>query len=175
MKKKIKIFINILLFVVSFFISLFIIKTNSKVQLLPIFSDEFTINFLGAILAIGITIITFVFSSFDKIRNSLINVKIDTKQYNDINININQIFTALKEDLMAIFVFLTISFIVIILRDSNIPIIKWNWGYVSKSHFVSSIKLSMILLSFVGIFDIIYSLFALMRASEELSIKENKK
>jgi Na+/melibiose symporter-like transporter len=131
-------------------------------------SDDFLLNFIGFLLGIGITIVTFIYSTFDKFRDSLIRLNIDKSKVDKASLQLKKCFNAIKKDLLTVFVIFLLCIFIIIFKNCNIPYIEWKSSFLSKNEFVHWMKLSMLFFTLIGVFDIMYSLFTLMKAEEEM-------
>lgn len=155
-------------FIVFFIISIFLVTLNKKMYTLPILEDQFLINFVGAILALSVAIITLLYSIIDKVRESIIEFHFQDTKTN----RIPHLLKELKEDTLFIFYILVILFIISILNKCDIPIVKWNFTIISKNNFIALIKLFLISLTLFSLRDIIKTLFTIITLSNYLSEHE---
>ncbi len=128
-----------------------------------IVDDEFVLTFLGIFSGLSITIVTFLYSNIESIRNSL---KSKAEKFNEIDYGISQIFTELKQDTIVTLGSLIISFFTIILKDCKFRFIEISATFITKSQLVSIIEIYMFLITFLAIFDLFISLFNLIKISQ---------
>ncbi len=163
--------IAMVIILVFFTVSVLIVESNPGIQQSKIINDEFMLNFLGLFLGVSVAIVTFLFSSVDKIRESIIKAGFDGAAKKQTETTINNLIEELKQDSMAIFVFLVLFFGTILLKDIDVPYLKiaiWD-----KSSILSSIKLTLVFLTLFSIYDIISSTFLLMKVSHKLDITDD--
>jgi hypothetical protein len=172
--KAFKMLFKVACFLLPILLSYIIIKNNKTISELTILSDEFMINFLGAVLGLGITILALIFSSIDKLRVEI--SKLNNATSNPVNIESNEkrLFKSLKEDTFTILYFFIGAFLLSILKGLDIPILAWQLNILTKIEFILMLKLYLMMLTFILIGDIIASLFGLLQANEELVKRGNK-
>lgn len=163
MKKLIK---KILPFIICFYISFKIVNISPNISNSLLISDDFLLRFLGNFLAFSIATIAFLFTSSDKIRESLIKTNQSNEIIDKIQNNICNLFNELKKDIFAIFYFCIIIIILIII--SNIDIRYPSYFAINKELLINSCKLTLVILTFLLIFDILYSLFGIVNAVMDL-------
>lgn len=179
--KRIKIMIknNIILIVItllSFNISLLIYKNNPlRVADLKILDDQFVINFILIVLGFTVTLITIMYSTFDKVRQQLVEIFkniIDESDLEDMQLTMFKIFKNLKEDTLLILFYLVVEVFMSIYVIIDIPFIKWQLNSISKLDMILLTKLTIILLTLYALSDIIVSIFKLIQISLSIDIKK---
>lgn len=157
-------------------LSIMIIKINSTIAngTAAFIKDDFVLNFVGVFLGLAVAVITLLYSNVEKIRESLYKTISDDKVIVDLEMKITEIFKELKHNTIFIFVSLITSFFLIMLRDADIPFVKWNIKNISKIEFFYSLEIVAVLLTFLALLDIIGTLFKLSDASKSFEfIKRN--
>lgn len=171
--KLLNLFIPIVIFIISFVFSIFIVRTNTSINSLIILSDDFILKYIGSFFAFFIATISFLYSSSGKLHESLLVNNIEENIRDKIKNNIRELIIEIKSDIMIILYLLFINFFVIIIRNCDIPYIQWP-AYLSfsKSEVISCIKLTTIFLTLFAIYDVTYSLFRIIFAHDHLSNKQ---
>lgn len=160
-------------FLIPFVLCFVIININKSISNNLILNDDFLLNFLGVILGLGITIITFIYTSVGKVRESILRLNINKDKADDILTNVQKVISELKQDLKFIFFLFFISFIIAILKEANIPFIKYNITIISKCELIALVKLYILSLAFLSIFDIVTTLFSMLNVNENITNKKN--
>lgn len=137
-------------------LSLFFCTYNTRLNEVGILNDEIIISLLSGLLVLSIAIITLIYTLIERIRAKLRDNK-------NIGLILDNLFSALKKDTWAIFVFLTITVLIILFRDTDIPKIMWSNALpFTKNNFIFFVKMFVTFLSLSAIADIILTLFALL-------------
>jgi magnesium-transporting ATPase (P-type) len=154
--------------IITWIFSVIIVKMNPNIAngTSAIIKDDFVLGFIGGFLGLAIAVITFLYSNVEKIRDSLYKTISDNIIIDTLETRIDTIFKELKHDTIFIFFCLIISFFAILIRDIDLPVLKWSFKGVSKTEFLYSVEISVILLMLFSLFDIIGSLFKLSDASK---------
>jgi hypothetical protein len=156
-------------FIIPFVLCVYIFEINKEISRSNILSDEYMLNFIGVILGLGITIITYIYTSIAGFKELIYNLEIDSNKTNEIILKVQTVLQKLKEDLIFVFYLFFFSFVIAITKNADIPFVKWNNTYFGKFEFVIIVKLYIFFLTFIAIFDIIMSLFSLLKANEEVT------
>ncbi|TDF91712.1 hypothetical protein [Paenibacillus piri] len=138
-KKTTRLFIIIL---ISAGVSLFFCTYNNKLDKINILNDDIIVNLLSGLLALSIAVITLIYTLLDKIREKL-------KKFNneEIDKKVAALFKSLQNDTWAILIFLVTIIVVILLRDTDVP------------------------LAFFAIADIVSTLFSLLNTLSKIPTK----
>lgn len=147
-----------IIFFVSIIIPIIFVTFNIDLSNILILEDEFLITFIGALLALGITLIALLYSILDKIAQILINANKYETLYPKVNSSINE----LKQDIFLVFYLLVILFFISFLSSINIPKLSFPSFLISRSQFYQSIKFSILLLSLFSTNDVIKAIFSLL-------------
>lgn len=165
-------FNSIIPFIFSIIISLGIIKVNKDAYNLKILEDQFLANFIGALLALSIAIVTLLYSVIDKVRESMIKSYTTSEKLNNNDMKIKKLLIELKQDTTLIFYILVSIFFISIFANCDIPFISWKITAFSKNSFISFLKIFLMSLTFFSLYDIIGTLFALINIADVLSTKK---
>ena len=165
MNKKITEYFTILIPVIcSFLIALLIVKGNS-INNVILFDNSFVVNIIVVILGFTVTIITFLYTGYEK----LIDV---FKSYNvsETENKVSGISDEIKENVYCIFVILIIILALISFEQVDIPLIvypdKWS---LSKIELFATLKLTVFIIVFYAFGDILRSI---MRMLDIISYKK---
>lgn len=150
--------ITSLIFIGSFIISLAIVKSNSLgIKQLSIFEDGFIINAIIVILGFTVTIITFIYTGYERILKILYENELDEGRK-----MIVEISKEVKSDIYFIFRVLIIIIFAICIRNVDIPYLRWYFSCISKIEFIEIIKVDGLLLSFYSLWDLIKAVMKLI-------------
>ena len=131
-----------------------------------IMHDDFILSFLGVLAGFAIAIITFLFANLDQIRKSILaNPKLNEHTKANVRRSITYIYSELKQDTLCMVIFLPVCLLLIIVRDC--PEITFKINNISNYQIISSIELSILLLTFIALLDIVISLFNLAKVSNQ--------
>ncbi|QZY56651.1 hypothetical protein [Crassaminicella profunda] len=172
--KMIKGIYSIVPIIIVFIASYFLVHNNLYTIIdTNILEDTFVLNFIGIFFGFAITSLALIYSSYEKIANTIV----DAVQQNDEDSNyeedIFELLNELKEDVIAIFYCILIAFILILLRNIDIPIVKFPMKIISKDELILISKLSFVLLTLYAMYDLTQTIFDLIKISYQLS-KRNK-
>ncbi|APU60744.1 MULTISPECIES: hypothetical protein [Clostridium] len=169
--------ISLIITLIFFSVSLLIYKNNPlQISELKILDDEFVINFILIVLGFTVSFITILYSTFEKLRQQLVEIFkniISETELKDMELIMFNIFKQLKEDILFIFRYLVDVVFIIIWRNIDIPYIKWNFNYISKLDIILLIKLTIIFLTLLALYDIIKSIFKLIEVSLNADVKKS--
>jgi hypothetical protein len=155
---------------ISISISFFILKTNDQILKLKILEDDYILNMIGVLMGLSIAIVTFLFTAIEKVKSTLLEYQITKNQAKEIDLTINNLFSAIMKDTIVIFIFFVVLLYIILTRGIDIPILKIPYFLnISKEEFVILVKLTLMNLSLFSLFDIIISLFGIMNGFHVLS------
>jgi|HigsolmetaAR206D_1030411.scaffolds.fasta_scaffold00003_79 hypothetical protein len=121
---------------------------NYNIEKVNIVSDDFVIKLLGALLALSITIITLVYTLIKKIHERIA----DHPNKNNIKKTTNSLFSTLKKDVWAVFVFLIT---VVLLRNADVYL-------TLKTNALTFVKITVLFSSFFAVADIILCFLVLL-------------
>jgi hypothetical protein len=164
-----QLFSFLLMFGFSFGASLFFCSYNEKLDKVNILNDDIIVNLLSGLLALAIATITLIYTTIEKIRDK----SPSSAHEGAIDSVIQRLFEALKKDTWTIFSFLIIVIFIILIRDTDVPYVKWQFSF-SKITFVFFCKLLIEFLCFFAIADIVLTLFALISNLNTVKRKSDK-
>lgn len=166
MKKKVRKinnnFVKIaLVFIISSLIFLFLIPNKS----FKLVQDDFLVTFLGVILSLIITIITFIYSSLGKISDLLDKCIKDSNDQTKEKVHnlLNASFNELIEDMEFMFYIYIGILLIIILGQLDLPHISWQLTFISKQHLLSTIKFGLLINALFAVSDCFMTLKNLMK------------
>jgi len=169
--------ISPLIIIIVFFISLILVLNSPSLSngTATIIRDDFVLSFLGIFSSLAIAIITFLYSNIERIRESVVENK-NIKDKGTFENKTLAIFKELQHDTIFIFFSLVGCFLLILLRNIDFSLIRISMIFISKIQLIASLELSLILLTFVSVIDIIGSLFNLVEISSLVTkhSEENK-
>ncbi len=143
-------------FLLSIIFSTGIIIADPFQEGLVFLENSFLINFLGVLLGVSITLVTFIYSVVNRILDK-------TKYKNKESQTVFKLFNELKDNTVLIFWFLSIVLILAVWSTIDIPNIKLvKLIGVDKGIVIIWIKLNIVILSMVAIKDTIGTLFTLI-------------
>lgn len=159
MKKRTKgLFIVIGFFALGFLLVHFFF-INSDILLLD---NEFLITFVGVVLGISATIVTFIFSSTEKIQKIISNLSQEKDRTDKINKIFKASYTELIEDSHFIFIIFILLVICVLFSGINIPYFSFP-AFMPKSQFLDSIKIGLFLNCIFSISDLFFSLSNILK------------
>lgn len=159
MRKQIKNLILIgFLFTVGFLLAYFLFKDTDAL----ILDNEFLITFVGVVLGISATIITFIYSSSDKIWKVISNTFHDDEPKEKAHQKFKLGYAELVEDSSFIFIIFILLIICIISYAIDIPYISFP-NFLPKSRVLNSIKMGLFLNCLAAICDLFFSLSNILR------------
>ena len=156
MKKRTKGLLLITVFFALGFLLVHFFFTNSDALLLD---NEFLITFVGVVLGISATIVTFIFSSTEKIQKVISNLSHEKNRTDKINRIFKTAYAELIEDSSFIFILLIIC---VLFSAIDIPYISFP-AFMPKSQFLDSIKIGLFLNCIFSISDLFFSLSNILR------------
>ncbi|MEG1669240.1 hypothetical protein [Chryseobacterium sp.] len=135
---------------------------SKSTSLLPV-QNEFLITFVGVVLGMATTIVTFIFSSVDKIWNIIdINNTTDSLKCDKLKTQFKKGYRELIEDSKFIFIIFIILFILAFWENIDIPYIALE-NVITKVNLIYYIKIGLFLNSIVAIKDLFFSLINLLK------------
>lgn len=150
--------ITTLIFIGNFIISLVIVKSNSLgMTQISIFEDVFIINLIIVILGFALTIVTFIYTGYERILKILYDNRIEEGKNMIIEIS-----KEIKSDIYFIFRVLIIIIFAICIRNVDIPYLQWWFSFISKIEFVEIVKVDGLLLSLYSLWDLIKAVMKLI-------------
>ena len=141
MKKRTKGLLLITVFFALGFLLVHFFFTNSDALLLD---NEFLITFVGVVLGISATIVTFIFSSTEKIQKVISNLSHEKNRTDKINKIFKTAYAELIEDSSFIFIIFILLIICVLFSAIDIPYISFP-AFMLKSQFLDSIKIGLFL------------------------------
>lgn len=163
-------------FVFGMLFSILIIKFHSNSSDILITNSKYIINFLFTILALSVAIITLLYSTIDKIRNTIIKIDIlKDEEISEIEMIIKEVFDELRDDTYFILYSLIFILILILIEGCDIPFVSWSSIIpISRVEFVLALKMTILFLNILALVDIIHSLFSIIKASNKISHTNQK-
>ena len=131
MKKRTKGLLLITVFFALGFLLVHFSFTNSDALLLD---NEFLITFVGVVLGISATIVTFIFSSTEKIQKVISNLSHEKNRTDKINRIFKTSYAELIEDSSFIFIIFILLIICVLFSAIDIPYISFP-AFMPKSQF----------------------------------------
>ncbi len=169
MKSKIWNVIRILLlFFIGAVLSHFLCGNESKL----IIDNEFLVTFVGVILGIAATIITFIFSSTDKIWSIINNTYSDKIKAESIQVKFKYSYKELVEDSNYIFIIFLIVLVCMIWSYIDIPFITFP-RQLLKSDFLNAIKMGAFLNCIVATCDLFFSFANILKLALYEKLEKN--
>ncbi|GBD86691.1 hypothetical protein BMS3Abin03_00612 [bacterium BMS3Abin03] len=164
-KNKLSTVYILIIFIVLFISSCLLIKyTNINIKVIS--DNPFLFTYLGIFLGFALTIFTFIVSMVDKIKEAIENDRSKTReQKEDTESNILSFYSEIKDDIFLIFYFFVIVTILSLFENIDIPLIKLDQFFLSKTQLIDSIKLGMFILSLYAIYDLTSSAFKISEAT----------
>ena len=159
MKKRTKGLLLITVFFALGFLLVHFFFTNSDALLLD---NEFLITFVGVVLGISATIVTFIFSSTEKIQKVISNLSHEKNRTDKINKIFKTAYAELIEDSSFIFIIFILLIICVLFSAIDIPYISFP-AFMPKSQFLYSIKIGLFLNCIFSISDLFFSLSNILR------------
>ena len=159
MKKRTKGLLLITVFFALGFLLVHFFFTNSDALLLD---NEFLITFVGVVLGISATIVTFIFSSTEKIQKVISNLSHEKNRTDKINRIFKTAYAELIEDSSFIFIIFILLIICVLFSAIDIPYISFP-AFMQKSQFLDSIKIGLFLNCIFSISDLFFSLSNILR------------
>ena len=159
MKKRTKGLLLITVFFALGFLLVHFFFTNSDALLLD---NEFLITFVGVVLGISATIVTFIFSSTEKIQKVISNLSHEKNRTDKINKIFKTAYAELIEDSSFIFIIFILLIICVLFSAIDIPYISFP-AFMPKSQFLDSIKIGLFLNCIFSIGDLFFSLSNILR------------
>ncbi len=135
-----------------------------------IIDNEFLTTFVGVVLGISSTIVTFIFSSTDKIWGVISNTFQDEGAVEIARKKFKAGYAELIEDSSFIFVIFILIVICVISSAIDIPNISFP-HYMPKEHVINAIKTGLFINCLVAICDLFFSLSNILK----LVLYETKK
>jgi len=164
----------VLIFIFAIIIS--IIAVFNTVQLsdgtATILADNFILAFFGTLTGFSISIIAFLYSNIERIRESLIKQFPDRKT--TIEGKISAIFIELRDNTLFIFISLVICVFAILFRDIDFTLLQNPFPFITKVQIVSIIKIALLLLVLYAVKDNFTALFKLIKISRDIAINNQK-
>lgn len=131
MKKRTKGLLLITVFFALGFLLVHFFFTNSDALLLD---NEFLITFVGVVLGISATIVTFIFSSTEKIQKVISNLSHEKNRTDKINRIFKTAYAELIEDSSFIFIIFILLIICVLFSAIDIPYISFP-AFMQKVNF----------------------------------------
>lgn len=158
------------IFFLSFSVGIFLVIFQPSIKTTFLFSDSFILNFLITFLALSVAMFTLLFSTVDKLRDTILKLEVfseeDTRKVEE---KVFNTLDELEEDTFLIFYSLLIIIISILVRKIDISFLQWpNIFPFSKQEFFVALKFGIIVINLFALNDIIHSLFTLMKATGEV-------
>ena len=120
------------------------------------------ITFVGVVLGISATIVTFIFSSTEKIQKVISNLSHEKNRTDKINRIFKTAYAELIEDSSFIFIIFILLIICVLFSAIDIPYISFP-AFMPKSQFLDSIKIGLFLNCIFSISDLFFSLSNILR------------
>ncbi|WP_047984586.1 hypothetical protein [Ornithinibacillus californiensis] len=147
----------------SFLFSYILVRFNPEINDLEIVKDEYVLNLIGILMGLSIAVITFLFTTIEKIRANLLENKLYNGTIRDIEVNIRNLYKSIMKDTIAIFISFILLLVCILTKGIDFPILKVPIFVVfSKEELVLITKLSLLFITLSALFDIIVSLFGII-------------
>ena len=150
-------YLHLLLIVVIVFTCCFCIIWEYKVDLKDIIGNQFLISYLGVLLGFALTLFTFIIAMVEKISEKLMkDNELTIQEKTTKQIMINSTLEEVKDDIKFVFISLLICCFLAIIESFDIPYIDFSAyrDYFTKISVINSLKLTIFLLSFYAIYDI---------------------
>lgn len=148
----------IIIFSISLILAHFIVKLNAEgLNELSIFEDGFIINALIVLLGFTLTVITFIYTSYERIIKILNEKNID--HGNAILIDISK---EIKEDIYFIFRVLVFIIALISIRNIDIPYLEWHCKLLSKIELYEVFKIAGFFLALYSVWDLIKAIIKII-------------
>jgi predicted membrane channel-forming protein YqfA (hemolysin III family) len=135
--------------------------TQYTASSLVLVQNEFLVNFIGIILGLAITLLTFIYSSFDKIYNSFTKNQSEEKT-RLIQSILKHAFRELIQDTYLVMGAFGVIMILVIVEFTNIPIITWPSVMITRNEVLLFCKYFCFFLVCAAIFDMVISLLKMM-------------
>ncbi|MBE5040130.1 hypothetical protein [Ructibacterium gallinarum] len=130
-----------------------------------IVEDEFSITFLGVILGIEITILTFIYSSLSTIQSFIDKLygKKDIEKSTKVNNLLLSAFNELIEDVKFVFIAYLLLIVFIIIFNIDFPYIHWPFKILSKDCVNIILKVWIMINILVATIDSFFTLTNIMK------------
>ena len=143
---------------ISLIISFFIVKLNGeRLNEISIFEDGFVINALIVLLGFTLTVITYIYTSYERIIKIL-----NSNNINSGKAMVIEISKEIKEDIYFIFRVLVLTIVLISIKNSDIPYLKWNFKLLSKIELYEVLKISGFFLALYSVWDLIKAIIRII-------------
>lgn len=167
MKRMVKnIILVAVLFVLGCLLSLFFADDKDIIFI----DNEFLTSFVGVVLGISATIVTFIYSSTDKVWDIISNTFQSEEDAERVRKKFKKGYTEIIEDSSFIFVIFILLIICVIISAVDIPNISFP-DSISKACVISAIKTGLLINCLVSIRDLFFSLCNILK----LGLYENPK
>lgn len=127
-----------------------------------VLSDEFLITFVGVVLGIAATIITFIFSSTEKVWKVISNVIQDENDVAQVNQKFKDGYKELIDDTKLIFVIFVLLVICMVISSIDIPGVSMP-NVMPKYQVLNYIKVVLFLGCLCAIGDLFFSLLNILK------------
>ncbi|MCI6384896.1 MAG: hypothetical protein MR845_07980 [Subdoligranulum variabile] len=127
-----------------------------------VLSDEFLITFVGVVLGIAATIITFIFSSTEKVWKVISNVIQDEKDVSQVNQKFKDGYKELIDDTKLIFVIFVLLVVCMVISGIDIPGVSMP-NVMPKYQVLNYIKVALFLGCLCAIGDLFFSLLNILK------------
>ena len=157
-------YLHLLFIIVIVFTCCFYIIWKFKVDLKDIIGNQFLISYLGVLLGFALTLFTFIIAMVEKISEKLMKderLTIEAKKRKQLTLN--STLEEVKDNIVFVFVCLVICCFFTIIEGFDIPHINFSGynEYFTKIAVINSLKLTIFLLSFYAIYDIMMVSFTI--------------
>ena len=159
MNKKVKTIIQVsIIFLIGIVYGIFC----KSISILVV-ESEFLITFIGVVLGIATTIVTFIFSSVDKIWSIIDrNNKENSSQNTQLKTQFKVGYIELIEDSKFIFLIFISILLLVFWENIDIPYVALEGG-VKKVNLIFCIKIGLLLNCIVAMIDLFFSLVNLLK------------
>jgi len=157
--KLIKVLIPIIFIFLSFLFSYLLVRYNSKIDDLEIIEDGYILNLIGILMGLSIAVITFLFTTTEKIRANLPDKNLNIAIIKEIEDDLRNLYKSIMKDTIAIFISFFLLLICILIKGIDFQL---SFLGFSMKDLVLLIKLALLFITLFALLDIILCLFSII-------------